>query len=120
MMEYKDWIAAVKQVIEEFSSEEFQERVWREGKGPEVSSYDEAMCRFFDDYATNDLIDVQWRQAGLTADQREKLAIFRDILKEFGKLVSEIPRPCEVLDHPGWPRVRKVARETLDELEKRE
>jgi hypothetical protein len=116
MMEYKQWLAAIAQVVNEFSSQEFQERVWLKGAGPEVSSYEEAACRFFDDYAANTLIDVEWRQAGLTESQRQKLAEFRDILESFGKLMPNITPPNDVLDNPNWCSVQKSASEALKEL----
>jgi hypothetical protein len=42
-MQYQDWIDAVVKVLEEFSSDEFQQRVWLRGEGPEISSYEEAV-----------------------------------------------------------------------------
>jgi hypothetical protein len=119
MMKYQDWIAVVIKVLEEFSSQEFQERVWLKGEGPEVSSYEEAVNRFFDDYAADQLIDVQWRQAGLTKDKQKKLAAFRDALGAFDKLVPKVPHPQEILANPEWDRVRAAARIALDELAER-
>jgi hypothetical protein len=119
MMKYPDWIGAVVNVLEEFSSREFQERVWLRGEGPEVSSYDEAVNRFFDDYAADELINVLWHQGGLDNDQRKKLAEFRDLLEVFNKLLPEVPHPREVLGNPEWPRVRAAARNALDKLAER-
>lgn len=119
MMEYQDWLNAIVAVLEELASQEFQERVWLRGEGPEVSSYEEAVNRFFDDYATNELIDVEWRQAGLTDDERKILATFRDTLDEFNELVPVLPHPREVLGNSKWPRVRRAAQDALNELKKR-
>jgi len=116
MMQYRDWIDVVVKVLTEFSSQEFQERVWLRGEGPEVSSYEEAVNRFFDDYAADKLIDVEWRRAGLGRDKREKLASFRDALDAFNKLLPNAPHPQEVLGKPEWRRVRAAARNALDAL----
>lgn len=116
MMERSEWIEALSSVLEEFCSEEFQKRVWLRGDGPEVSSFVEAYCRFFDDLDANRLIDVEWRQLGLTKFQKDKLESFRDILAEFGQGVPDLPRPEEVLEHPNWPNVRKAARNALTGL----
>jgi len=119
MMRYKDWVDAIVKTLEEFSSEEFQERVWLRGDGPQVSSYEEAVNRFFDDYDADELINVQWRDAGLTHDERNKLVAFRETLEAFNKLLPKVPHPAEVLGNPGWPRVRAAARNALDGFAKR-
>lgn len=116
MMEASVWIGALASVLEEFSSEEFQNRVWLRGEGPECSSYVEAMCNFFDDFDANRLIDVEWRQLGLTESQRGKLALFRDVIKEFDKDISDLPYPKEVMDNPKLRDVRQAALDALAEL----
>jgi hypothetical protein len=50
MMDKINWLKAILQCIIELCDKEFQKRVWIEGKGPEISSFDELMCRLFDDY----------------------------------------------------------------------
>jgi hypothetical protein len=119
MMEYDDWINSIVTVLEEFASQEFQKRVWLRGEGPEVSSYEEVVNRFFDDYAINELIDVEWRQAGLTEEVRKTLTTFRNTLEEFNELVPVLPHPKDILRNSKWPQVRKAAQDTLNELKKR-
>ncbi len=115
-METDIWLSRIREVLEEFSSQEFQERVWLNGLGPEVSSYEEAMCKLFDDYGFARLIDIEWRQVGLSEPQMHKLREFRDKLLEFDKDIPEIPRPVDVLGRLAWADVRKYASEAAQAL----
>ena len=76
-------VEQILRTIEIFSDREFQERIWRLGLGPEVSSYDEEMCGFFDDVEGDALPQTRPRSTP------------------------------EVLDHPDWPKVREIAKDTL-------
>jgi len=110
-MENELWLKKTAEVLKEFSSREFQERVWLKGLGPEVSSYEEAICRLFDDLGFSRLIDVEWRQANLREDQVLALRSFRDKLLKFDEDISEIPKPSDVLDRPSWEDVRASAQQ---------
>jgi hypothetical protein len=103
------WISYVLRVIEEFSSREFQERVWLNGFGPEVSSYEEAMCKLFDDYRFSELIDAEWKQVGLSEPQLTELRNFRDRILEFDKGIPEVPKPTDVLGRAAWADIRGYA-----------
>ncbi len=45
----KQILQSVLETIEIISNKEYQERVWIQGKGPEVSDFDEVCCNFFQD-----------------------------------------------------------------------
>ena len=45
--------------LEELADIQFQERVWVKGKGPEVSSLEEAICGLFDDSCLGMVLDKQ-------------------------------------------------------------
>ncbi len=108
-MENRRWISKLIEVIDELSSQEFQERVWLNGLGHEVSSYEEAINRLFDDLEFSRLIDIEWRQAGLGEKTALVLRDFRDKLIEFNKNIPEIPHPKDILGHPSWPNIRASA-----------
>jgi hypothetical protein len=97
----------------EFASEEWQERIWRRGIGPEMSSYVEACCTFLGDWNGSELIDYEWREAGLTEVQRNALRDFRNALEAFDRKLSPQAAPHSILDHPEWPHVRALARRAL-------
>lgn len=113
-MDNELWMRIVLEVLKEFASEDFQIRVWLKGEGPEVSSFEEAVCKFFDDNVIDLLLDVEWRQVGLTENQRNKLKIFRDALDKFNDSVEESPHPKDILFNPDWPKVRSLAKEAMD------
>lgn len=115
-MENDIWLKKTAEVLREFSSREFQERVWLKGLGPEVSSYEEAMCRLFDDIGFSRLIDVEWRQVGLRESQVSALRDFRDKLLRFDKDIPEIPRPGDVLNRSSWENIRASAQRATDAL----
>jgi hypothetical protein len=116
MMENKVWLSKVLEVLQEFSSREFQERIWLHGLGPEVSSYEEAMCRLFDDLGFSRLIDVEWRQSGLSESQMLTLKEFRENLLKFDKDIPEIPAPTDILNRPSWEDVREYATKAAEAL----
>ena len=115
-MENVIWLQNMTCVIEEFSSAEFQDRVWLKGLGPEVSSYEEAMCRLFDDLGFSRLLDNEWRQVGLGETEISRLRSFRSTLLEFDRDVPQLPKPEDVLQRSGWTDVRQSAREALSVL----
>lgn len=108
-MSEKSRVLLLLDAANEFASDEYQERIWRGGRGPEVSSYEEAMCKFFDDARADALIDVEWQRLGLTGQQQEALSALRDALNAFGAKVPESSPPEHILDHPDWPQVRDAA-----------
>jgi hypothetical protein len=109
------WIKNILDLVWEFSSEDFQTRAWLKGTGPEESSFVEADCGFFDDNIADDLIDMKWRQVGLTLKQRDKLATFRDALKKFNQRTNAPERSHrDILTDSEWPKIRQLAKEVLE------
>jgi hypothetical protein len=115
-MDNDSWVKNVLDLLWEFSSEEFQRRVWLEGRGPEVYSFIEAHCQFFDDQLADKLIDMERRQVGLTELQRDKLMQFRDALKNFNLHTPDSSRDQDILSDPTWPKNRQTAKAALDEF----
>jgi hypothetical protein len=115
-MEGDVWLSKILEVLEEFSSEEFQKRIWLGGLGPEVSSSEEALCRLFDDLGFSRLIDFEWRQAGLNESQVMALRVFRERLLDFDRDIPEIPNPADVLNHWSWNDVRESAENAAETL----
>ena len=112
-MEKAVLLSNILSVLQKFSSEEFQERVWVKGAGPEFSSYEEACNQFFDDYLANKLIDEEWLSVGLTKLQHDALAKFRDALEDFNAMTPEISDPVDILERPEWPHIRALAKEAV-------
>ena len=113
MIDSDEWIRNVLSSVADFASEEYQRRVWLKGLGPEQHSYVEAVCNFFDDFGASALIDQKWHQAGITEEQRRRLADLRDALDAFNASVREIPDDAAILSDPRWPRIRDLAGDAL-------
>ena len=94
---------------------DYQQRVWIEGQGNEISSYDDEIERFFDDYAADELLAGKWiKFADTTPKQLNALREFRDVFDRFDKTLHRgYHKDEDVLSNPEWERVREVARKTL-------
>ena len=57
MIYCSEWAKSLLLFIAPFADTGFQERVWLNGEGPEVSSYDEALCQLFDDTGLSDVLE---------------------------------------------------------------
>jgi hypothetical protein len=108
------WNELMLKTLEHLSSIEFQERVWRRGDGPEVSSFEEVYSEFFDILMSDGEFNGHWRNLNITAYQWEALKSFAAILEEFGNSVPEIPHPNDILDNPQWVKIRSAAHTALE------
>jgi hypothetical protein len=112
------WKKLMIENLEELSSLEFQERVWRRGEGPEVSSYEEAVDQFFDVLMGAAEFNNHWRNLELTDCQWSSLKAFARMLDEFGNSVPDNSAPGQILDNPKWSNVRAKAQGVLKTLRK--
>ena len=99
----------IEQCLKELADLKFQERVWVRGEGPEVSSYTEVVCQLFDDTALRDLLEAK-KEKPLLSDELDS------ILLDLSKVVDSIDYRMDVndiLNHPEWPNVRRLASEAL-------
>lgn len=112
MMTKEIWLSGLLTVIREMGDAAFQDRIWRNGEGPEVSSWEEAMNRLYDDYLFDQVIAGKHR-LGLTEEQHDAFSRLDRELTKFGNEIDESPDPAMLLDSPEWPRVREVAKDVL-------
>lgn len=103
-----------KQILEEFlkilfilSDKHYQKRIWIEGHGPEVHSFDEAVCDFFD---LGEYIFANPQSYGLTDAQLKLLTKFRD---EFETFADENDFPAEFIDTFEWAKIMDSAKGIL-------
>ena len=115
-MDPKDWKAGLIDTVTDFASSEYQERVWRRGEGPEVSSYGEAREFFFGLYMPEEHNQRIREALGFDDHQVNSLIELGNLLDEFAETVSDSPSASEVLDNPGWSNVREAARRALDAI----
>jgi hypothetical protein len=113
MMDRETWLRRILDATRDLADERYQERVWVRGKGSEVDSSTEALIRLIDDYDlaafTAEAEKRAWvSNAQLTALQRLEAALTRYVVN--GKNADDATR----LQSPGWQRIRKLAKATLD------
>ena len=89
------------------SNKEYQKRIWIIGEGPEVDSYDDAVCDFF---LECDSILENHKDFGITENQCQVLKKFRDKFEEFS---DENDWPPEFIDTPEWNEITKMAKDVL-------
>ncbi len=119
MMTREQHLKAVLGVVSEFANRAFQERVWLTGAGPEVSSFEEAICRFFDDYDAVGLISSLETTHELRTDQVEALKKFSDELNSFAANVPDGSGADKILRDPQWESLRQLAENVLSRFQSR-
>lgn len=102
--------------IEEFADREFQQRVWIEGRGPEVSSYNEAICGVFDDHMIEDFARDRGAGCGLSHEQTEALRLFARELDAFNPGVPESEDDRAIVMRPGFEEIVELASRTVAAL----
>lgn len=51
-----EWLQALREVFHDFSDAEFQRKSWIHGESKKVSSFEELVCRLYDDLNFDDLL----------------------------------------------------------------
>lgn len=95
-------------IINEFSSKEYQIRIWVKGLGPECTDYDETLDFFFTDGVP--IID-NYKAYGITQNQYELLRIFQQALEEFS---DKNFIPLKFIDTPEWQHIIDKAKQVLE------
>src|SRR3990167_9078854 len=107
MINYQQILKSFLDTIHEISDPSFQERVWVKGIGPECSSFEEAICNYFD---YNENIIRDYKLFGLSDIQRQTIKEFNQKLQNFCDSVPEIVNEkTEILQNPKWHEIQKSA-----------
>ena len=118
MMHPIDWKTRLLETVQLIADQTYQEDVWLRGaRGRQVSSWEEIMCQLFDDYDLDGFLQGNWRQAGISQVQHDKLVELRDALNASLTVFGNASAPAAVLNSPTWQRIRKLAKETLSYFE---
>ncbi len=86
---------------------EYQQRVWIDGRGPECDDFDDTVCDFF---GVGDSIIENYKDFGITDQQKHLLMRFRDEFKTFS---DEHDWPQDFIDTPKWTKITEMAKEVL-------
>jgi hypothetical protein len=104
-------IAAAK----EFADSEYQQRIWIDGEGPEMSSYREALCRIFDDAHVEDFLHGDAMRYGFSQQMQDKLGRFAELLDEFDRHLPPDIGSAEIVRRENWKNVSEAAGGFLNE-----
>jgi len=99
------------ETIAEISDKNFQERIWIKGIGPECSSFEEAICDFFDD---GEPILKNYKEFGITDKQYEEVIQLRNELEKYCDKTPEIVYEEEILADPEWYKIQEMAKKVLE------
>lgn len=100
--------------VHEFADVSYQQRVWIDGSGPEVSSYSEALCDLFDGYRIEEFANGKARNLGFSEDAATGLSDLVHVVDSFDE---ELPRglsDAEIVRREGWSAVVAAAGRVLD------
>jgi hypothetical protein len=113
MMDRETWLRRILEATRDLADENYQQRVWVRGEGPEVDSSTEAICRLVDDYDLPRFLAEAAKKAWLsksqlTALERLDAALARDAGN--GENAEDAIRT----QNPEWRKIRKLAKATLE------
>jgi hypothetical protein len=120
MMNYETILKTkVIEGLQELSDEAFQRRVWLASSGPEVSSFDEAICGLFNDSGLDSLLESSERPSVLTDDVYDGLRELSRLVGRAARTLSSLP-PIAVIEHPKMREIRAIAGNILVRATKKE
>lgn len=96
--------------IVEFSDKDFQEKIWIKGLGPECSSFEEAICHFFDE---GEGIFKSYKDYGISDKNYRLLLELSKKLRAFLNKIPIQPDPHDILIDPKWHEIQKLAKKVL-------
>ncbi|MBS0621880.1 MAG: hypothetical protein JSR80_02845 [Verrucomicrobia bacterium] len=94
--------------VEGLSDQEYQERVWIRGEGPECDDLSESICLFFD---LGESIFEKPKEYGLSDAQYAQVMELQEKLDDF--IGVEASSPEEELQTPQWKEIRELSKKTL-------
>ncbi len=106
------WLKNTCEILDAIADPDFLRDAWS-GKSKYISSPDEIYNNVFSDAHVDEYADPD-----LALDEAQKAAgkAFIDSMEQFDKIGGpELPWR-EVIDHPGWMKVREAAKKFLDLL----
>ena len=113
MMDRETWLRRLLEATRDLADERYQQRVWVRGEGPEVDSSTEAVCRLVDDYDLATFLDEAAKNAWVSKDQIAALQRL-DVALARHASNGEDADDATRIQSPGWKRIRKLARATLE------
>jgi hypothetical protein len=103
----RDIVESFVDIFTRISSKEFQRRIWINGEGPEVDSYDDTVNEYFGEC---DSILENYKEFGISDRQYQLLEKFTNLFRHFA---DENYWPTEFIDSQEWESITDLAKEIL-------
>ena len=100
-------VSSLLDTIRTISDENYQQRIWIRGEGPECDDFDE-VCNYF--FPTSIDIIQNYKDFMLTEKQHQ---ILRKFTAEFEEFSDENYFAHEFIDSPWWAKIMERAKEIL-------
>jgi hypothetical protein len=100
--------------VYEFADTAYQQRIWIEAKGPEVSSYSEALSTLFYDYRIEEFAGGKAREFGFSEDAAKSLSHFAHVINSFHERLPIGLPDAEIIRLEAWTAVVAAAGRVLD------
>jgi len=114
MINKYEWLKNVLNTVKEIADPEFQQRVWVQGAGSELSDWTEVMCKLFDDFLFDNFLDRDWQQFGLSSESHQLLVQLREQLNNY----EEKETNAEIVADPKWQQIQELAGNVLRQLDR--
>lgn len=114
MMAKEIWIEKLLSVVSEIASKRYQEEVWLGKQDRHVSSWEEVVCNFFDDYDADGFIHTYLKDDEYSTEKVSAFTGFRDSLDSYVKSQPSRVNSADIMNDPGWERIRTQAQKLLD------
>jgi hypothetical protein len=98
----------------EFADPDYQQRVWVEAKGPEVSWYEDALSDLFDGFDVERFLDGSASKYGFSDEMTDRLSKFVRTLDAFDRQLPEGIDNEALIQMPTWLGVNAAAASFLD------
>jgi hypothetical protein len=100
--------------VYEFADVAYQQRIWIDRKGPEVSSYSEALSMLFDDYRIEEFGSGKARDFGFSEEAAKSLTELTHVVERFHESLPGGLSDAEIVRLEGWDVVVAAATRVLD------
>lgn len=108
MIGKNNWIKNIYSCIKEISDENFQQKIWVNALGPEVSSYTEIMCMLYDDFKFDEFIQNK-KELAIPEELFNLLVKLNDMINQYQEKDSD----KEIINDPKWHEIVLLAKDII-------
>jgi len=117
MMSPERWKIAISDVVRNITNEEFQRTAWFGLSPTQISSPEELLSQFLDDFDFNDFLNSS--ELNLTPKQKAAGEVLKSKMESFADATPKHLDPQVVMDDARWKEIRIAAQAFLETLDER-